>query len=388
MLTILRCSPNMARQLARGGPLLARKSLRDCAATPGFASSSIPHLQVLVSTTTNPFFNLATEEWLFRNGDISGHTLFLWRNEPTVVIGRCQNPWKECNLQAMQEKGVHMARRSSGGGAVYQDLGNTNFTFLSSTDNFDKHRNSGIIIEALKKWGLKASTSGRNDIVVGSADEPLKISGAAYKLAPPRALHHGTLLIGVDMTALSSLLNPSKLKLQSKGVASVASRVTNLQTLSKDITHESLSAAVIDAFCQHHRGTDVTVQELDHAFLQEQATLKATYDSISDEKWRFGETPEFSHHIEGRFESPSPWGTIDVHIDSRKGIITEVKVFSDSLYPVLIDSLAAALTSKPYDSTGIDAAMAELAVDSSLAAEIADLPQHLTPFATWLKASL
>ena len=171
-------------------------------------------------------------------------------------------------------QGVHLARRSSGGGAVYQDLGNTNFTFLSSTDNFDKIRNSGIIIDALGKWGLRATTSGRNDIVVGPDDAPLKVSGAAYKLSPPRALHHGTLLIDVNIGALSSLLNPNKLKLQSKGVSSVAARVTNLKKLDEGITHETLSEEVIAAFCRHYSSVPVTPQTLDHSFLQQQDDLR------------------------------------------------------------------------------------------------------------------
>ena len=214
----------------------------------GMSTSGVPKLQVLVSNTNDPFFNLATEEYLFRFGDVSVNTLYLWRNEPTIVIGRCQNPWKECNVQAMEDKGVHLARRFSGGGAVYQDLGNTNFTFLSSVDNHDKERNSGIIIRALEKFGLKANASGRNDIEIDGH----KISGAAYKIAPPRALHHGTLLINVDMTALGNLLNPNKLKLQSKGVKSVTARVANLQTLNAAISHEALSDAVVDSFCAHY----------------------------------------------------------------------------------------------------------------------------------------
>ncbi|EKX52523.1 hypothetical protein GUITHDRAFT_101692 [Guillardia theta CCMP2712] len=216
-------------------------------------SLSSKKLRILISEDHDPFFNLATEEWLFRTGDVTCNTMFLWRNEPTIVIGRCQNPWKECNIQKMNDKGVHLTRRYSGGGTVYQDLGNTNFTFLSSTTNFDSKKNSQVIIEALKTFGLTATISGRNDIQV----DGLKISGAAYKLAPPRvmryeedededededleeykALHHGTLMINVDLTALGSLLNPNKLK---------------LQTWSDKITHESLSLALIDAFCAHH----------------------------------------------------------------------------------------------------------------------------------------
>jgi lipoate-protein ligase A len=205
-------------------------------------------IRVLMSKTQDPFFNLATEEWLFRSGDITRPTLFLWRNEPTVVIGRCQNPWKECDISKLRAKGVHLARRFSGGGTVYQDLGNTNFTFLTSLANHDKERNSQIIIKALSSFGLSAETSGRNDLIVGG----FKVSGAAYKLAPPRALHHGTLLINVDMAALAGLLNPNKLKLQSKGIASVASRVKNLKELCPILSHEALCSAIVTSFCNYY----------------------------------------------------------------------------------------------------------------------------------------
>lgn len=254
----------------------------------GMSTSGVPKLQVLVSNTNDPFFNLATEEYLFRFGDVSVNTLYLWRNEPTIVIGRCQNPWKECNVQAMEDKGVHLARRFSGGGAVYQDLGNTNFTFLSSVDNHDKERNSGIIIRALEKFGLKANASGRNDIEIDGH----KISGAAYKIAPPRALHHGTLLINVDMTALGNLLNPNKLKLQSKGVKSVTARVANLQTLNAAISHEALSDAVVDSFCAHYGAPRLEPELLDASELKKQPNLAKVYEEIQDKAWRFGETPQ------------------------------------------------------------------------------------------------
>jgi len=249
-------------------------------------------------------------------------------------------------------------------------------------------RNSAIIMEALSKWGLTATTSGRNDIVVGPTHQPLKVSGAAYKLSPPRALHHGTLLIDVDMTALSSLLNPNKLKLQSKGVASVAARVTNLKQVKAGITHESLSSAVIDAFCAHYGSERLEPIILDHSLLLQEEKLKKTCDELMDVKWRFGETPLFEHHLQTRFESPSPWGTIDVHIDSKKGVILQSEVFSDSLYPVLIQALAASLQGVSYDKTCIDEAMAKVLNDSSLAAEVPDLPLYVPALATWLKASL
>jgi len=344
-----------------------------------------PGIRVLVSNTHNPFLNLATEEWLFRSGDISVNTLYLWRNEPTIVIGRCQNPWKEVNVQKMEADGVHLARRFSGGGTVYQDLGNTCFTFLSSMENYNKERNSGIIIKALEKFGISANTSGRNDIEVDGH----KVSGAAYKLAPPRALHHGTLLINVEMTALSALLNPNKLKLQSKGVASVTARVSNLKTLNPDISHDSLTAAVIESFCDFYGSPTLEPELLDEKELEKlsNGAIQKVYGEMRDDKWRYGETPAFSHHLESRFESPSPWGTIDVHIDSHKGKINEAKVFSDSLYPNLIDALAKALSSGVmYDPKGVDQAMAVLLADAKDA--VPDLDAHVADLGKWLKTAL
>jgi len=302
------------------------------------------------------------------------------------VIGRCQNPWKECRIQEMEEHGVHLARRRSGGGAVYQDLGNTNFTFLSSTANLDKERNSAIIMRALQStFSLDANTSGRNDIEIDGH----KISGAAYKLAPPRALHHGTLLIDVDIGALGRYLNPNKLKLQSKGIASVAARVINLKSLNSEITHETLSASIIQAFCEHYGSPLLEAELLDASDLHKIEELQAVHDEIKDRRWRFGETPAFSHHLEGRFEAPLPWGSIDVHIDSAKGKILQAKVFSDSLYPILIDQLAEVLTGATYDPEGIDGAMAALeATAVGIDATRGEFCEHVKVLGVWLKESL
>jgi len=160
-------------------------------------TTQVTKLKVYESMSNDPFFNLATEDWLLREGDFS-HTLFLWRNAPTIVIGRHQNPYKECLLQKMDEKGITLARRHSGGGAVYQDLGNSIFTFISPQNEFSKEKNSQIIINALATFNIKAEASGRNDILV----DGLKVSGSAYKIQPPRALHHGTLLIDTNLDDL------------------------------------------------------------------------------------------------------------------------------------------------------------------------------------------
>ena len=218
-------------------------------ASEPYPASKKKNVRVYISESHDPFFNLATEDWLFRNADLEEETLFLWRNKPTIVIGRNQNPWKEIHIGKMEEAGVVLSRRQSGGGAVYQDLGNTNFTFVSHRDEFSKERNNAILVAALASFNVPVVASGRNDIVM-SGDDGRKISGSAFKFTKDRAFHHGTLLIDVQLNALGALLNPSKAKLLSKGITSVAARVVNLTEINSAITHESLSAAIMREFYQ------------------------------------------------------------------------------------------------------------------------------------------
>jgi len=249
-------------------------------------------LRILKSAVTNPWFNLATEDWIFNTLDPDSHTLFLWRNSETVVIGRSQNPWVECKIDKMEADDVFLARRQSGGGAVFHDLGNTNFTFLSPKDDYDQAANFTIIISALKKLGIEADLSGRNDMQVGDK----KISGSAFKHAADRSFHHGTLLVNANMQKLGDYLNPHPLKLKAKGIKSVRSRVANLVEFNEDINHETLSEAIIEAFCEYY-GDTAPVEELDEASLAQQPTLNKYYQQMADWDWRFGKTPEFTHHI-------------------------------------------------------------------------------------------
>lgn len=138
-------------------------------------------LRLLLSESNDPWFNLAVEECIFRQMPATQRVLFLWRNAETVVIGRAQNPWKECNTRRMAEDGIRLARRSSGGGAVFHDLGNCCFTFLAGKPEYDKSVSTEIILRALTSLGVPAEASGRNDLVVNTADGLRKISGSAYR---------------------------------------------------------------------------------------------------------------------------------------------------------------------------------------------------------------
>ena len=326
-------------------------------------------LRILKSAVTNPWFNLATEDWIFNTLDPDSHTLFLWRNSETVVIGRSQNPWVECKTDKMKADDVFLARRQSGGGAVFHDLGNTNFTFLSPKAEYDQAANFTIIINALKSLGIDATLSGRNDMQVGDK----KISGSAFKHAIDRSFHHGTLLVDADMQKLSDYLNPHPLKLQAKGIKSVRARVANLVEFNDTINHDILSQAIIEAFCEYYDQT-IEVEELDEASLAEQPTLNKYYQQMADWDWRFGKTPEFSHRLETRFD----WGMIDLHMDVKQAVIEQVIIFSDALNIGLIDDLKEALTGVKYHKNNIKAKL------DSLNQAQPDLAVQINDFTQWL----
>lgn len=326
-------------------------------------------LRILKSEVTNPWFNLATEDWIFQELDSDTHILFLWRNAETVVIGRSQNPWVECKTDKMEEDGVYLARRQSGGGAVFHDLGNTNFTFLSPKEDYNQDANFQIIINALNKLGIEATQSGRNDMQVGDR----KISGSAFKHAVDRSFHHGTVLVNANMQKLADYLNPHPLKLQAKGIKSVRSRVANLVEFNDSITHESLSQAIIDAFCDYY-GETVDVEELDEASLKNEPHLNKYYQQMADWNWRFGKTPAFSHHIETRFD----WGIIDLHLDVEQALIKDVVIFSDALNVELIEVLKAALVGTRYTLDSVQSTLDNL---KQTQPEVAD---QVTDFQAWL----
>lgn len=309
-------------------------------------------LRILRTKVTNPWFNLATENWILHDLDPDTFTLYLWRNDNAVVIGRYQNPWVECKVEKMEADGVCLARRESGGGAVYHDLGNSNFTFLSSKENYRQGDNFSIIVNALAKLGIEAAKSGRNDVVV----EEKKISGSAFRQTATRCFHHGTLLIDADITKLGDYLSPNRLKLESKGIKSVRSRVANLVDFVSGLDHEKVCEAIIESFCDFH-GEKVEVEWLDEETLKQIQSLDEHYQKLSDWQWRFGRTPDFSHQMETRFE----WGMIALHLDVEKAHVQKCKIFSDALDTSLVELLEKKLVGMLYNSQGVSEHLTALA---------------------------
>ena len=330
-------------------------------------------VRILVSETFDPWFNLATEDYIFRDMDPEVKILYLWRNDSTVVIGRFQNPWSECNTEKMKEDNIKLARRQSGGGAVYQDLGNTNFTFLSSKSSFDKSVNNSIIIKALSHFGIEAFSSGRNDLMVNTVDGDKKFSGSAFKETKDRAFHHGTLLINADMGKLSNYLNPNKKKLETKGITSVKARVVNLKELNSQITHELLCNRIIEEFAGYYEA-EIKVEILDFDYLKSLPKLNDYFLKLSDWSWRFGEAPVFNHQMTEYFS----WGLIEVHLDVQKGIVEKAQIFSDSLHPEMIEHLMASLQNIPYTKEAFSQA---ISIQSQNLPMISD---YLKEFEDWI----
>ena len=287
-------------------------------------------LRLLISDSYDPWFNLAVEECIFRQMPATQRVLFLWRNADTVVIGRAQNPWKECNTRRMEEDNVRLARRSSGGGAVFHDLGNTCFTFMAGKPEYDKTISTSIVLNALNALGVSAEASGRNDLVVKTAEGDRKVSGSAYRETKDRGFHHGTLLLNADLSRLANYLNPDKKKLAAKGITSVRSRVTNLTELLPGITHEQVCEAISETFARQ-----------------------------SSWEWNFGQAPAFSHLLDERFT----WGGVELHFDVEKGHITRTQVFTDSLNPAPLEALAGRLQGCLYRADMLQQECEALLVD-------------------------
>lgn len=335
-------------------------------------------LRLLLSDSHDPLFNLAVEECIFRQMDPNQRVLFLWRNANTVVIGRAQNPWKECNTRRMEEDGVTLARRSSGGGAVFHDLGNSCFTFMAGKPEYDKSISTAIVLDALKRLGVEAFASGRNDLLVATPDGERKVSGSAYRETHDRGFHHGTLLLDADLGRLANYLNPDPKKLAAKGISSVRSRVANLCELLPGIDHQQVSEALQEAFFSHY-GERV---QSEHISPEQMPDLPGFVDTFARQRsweWNFGHAPAFSHQLDERFG----WGGVELHFDVEKGVIGRAQIFSDSLDPAPLDALAARLPGTAYRADALDDLLGQWRSEFAAARQ-----SELEELSRWLLAAL
>jgi lipoate---protein ligase len=292
--------------------------------------------KIIRSDSFDPTYNLALEEFLTKNVVEDDIILYLWQNERTVVIGKNQNYWSEVNAPAAEADCVTVVRRLSGGGAVFHDLGNLNFTFILRKENYDVQRQLSVIIDALGNLGIKAEKTGRNDIEADGR----KFSGNAFFKSSAGWYHHGTLMVDVDKEKLGKYLNVSTAKLQSKGVKSVKARVVNLKELREDITIEMLCDELYKAFGRIY-GCDpikISPEEIDWAEVE---NLQERYSSW---EWTKGRKIPFTVQIEKRFA----WGNIDLQMNVEGGIIKDAICYSDAMNENIGEEIAKGLIGTEY----------------------------------------
>lgn len=305
----------------------------------------IETLRTYESGSFDPYLNLAMEQHLLETVEGGCCLLYLWQNQNTVVIGRNQNPWSECRASLLEEEGGHLARRLSGGGAVFHDLGNLNFTFLVPTEDYDLEKQQRVLLSACRSFGIPAELSGRNDLTAGGR----KFSGNAFYQNGSRSYHHGTLLLNVNREKLSRYLTPSKAKLEAKGVPSVRSRVVNLIELCPSITVVSLKKALIAAFEEVY-GIKSCPESIPDADQTRIAELREFYSSWS---WRFGKKLPFTVRCEGRF----PWGGVELQLDINEGFIRAAKLYTDAMNDGLASELESVITGKSFRKEDIKLAL-------------------------------
>ena len=287
---------------------------------------------------TDPHENLAAEKVLMDALGPGEAMLYLWQNLNTVVIGKNQNAWLECRTSLLEEEGGSLARRLSGGGAVYHDLGNLNFTFLMCKEDYDLDKQVTVIQRACELEGIRAEKSGRNDLLADGR----KFSGNAFYQDKVHAYHHGTLMINVNKDELGRYLSPPKAKLEAKGVASVRSRVVNLTELSPTLTIEGMRANMTRAF-EDVYGMTAESFVLTDKMQAQIAALKEVYGSWD---YLYGAPLSFTFSCDEKFE----WGYVGLQLDAKSGIINQVGINTDAMDWTLPDTIIKALTGCRFDT--------------------------------------
>ena len=293
------------------------------------------HLQIIISNQYNPFLNRAVEQYLTDHQKEDTVTMYLWKNERTVVVGYNQNPFAECNVRLLLDQGGHLMRRGTGGGAVYHDLGNINFSVIVDKSLYDVRKQLSVIQDALLSYGLQTEISGRNDLTCGGR----KFSGNAFAKGQHNNLHHGTLLIKTDGAMMQRYLNVDKAKLMKHGVSSVRSRVVNLSELVPELTSESIKQPLTNSFEKVYGGK---AELLDFDTYINMAEVQSIMSDISSRSFLFGRWEQFKTTKKAQF----PWGSVDIalQIDEAQSLIKETQIASDCLEPETIQQAEQLLT--------------------------------------------
>ncbi len=300
----------------------------------------------------DPSINLALEEYVVRTFDPSEDYVLFYINQPSIIIGKHQNTIEEINAPYVEKNNIIVVRRISGGGAVYHDFGNLNFSFLTKYDstrvnNFIQFTKP--IVEALQKMGIPAEMTGRNDIVANGR----KISGNAQFSTTKKMFSHGTLLFDSNIEDVVNALNVSGEKITSKGIKSVRSRVANItEFLEKPMTMAEFRQAVLASIFQTEG--EIPTYQLTEADWQ--AVHQLSKEKYQTWEWNYGRSPEFNIQQKHRF----PFGQIDARIQVKDGLITEIKFFGDFLGHGDLSEVENRLLKQQYQAAKLEEALADI----------------------------
>ncbi|WP_458353094.1 lipoate--protein ligase [Peribacillus frigoritolerans] len=303
---------------------------------------------------TDPRINLAIEEYALKHLNIDETYLLFYINRPSIIIGRNQNTIEEINSDYVDEKGITVVRRLSGGGAVYHDLGNLNFSFITKDDgdsfhNFKKFTQP--VVETLEKLGIHAELSGRNDILA----EGKKISGNAMFSTKGRMFSHGTLLFQSEMDHIVSALKVKKDKIESKGIKSIRSRVGNIADFLKEpmSVEEFRSFLLQNIFKDSGEVTEYVLTETDWEKIHE-----ISEDRYQNWEWNYGKSPKFNLQNSHRF----PVGSVDIRLEVNRGIIENCKIYGDFFGVGEVADIERKLTGIRYEKEAISRVLDEIDV--------------------------
>ena len=306
-------------------------------------------MEYLISDSTDPAFNLALEQYVFDALPRDRSYLILWQNDNTVVVGKYQNTFSEIDADYVREHGVKVVRRLSGGGAVYHDLGNLNFTYIADAGEM-RQINFRLfcdpVIETLASYGVAAEVSGRNDMTVDGK----KFSGNAQYIKHGRVRHHGTIMIRSDLSAVASALKPEKAKMESKGVRSVRSRVANLgDYLPEGTTVEQFRDRFLETLSRRETMHPYRLSEKDLAAVRE--LKESVYDTY---EWNYGRSPAGAVTCSERIEGA---GRIDVRVGTDRGKVRSAAFSGDFFCTGELEELEDSLLGVRYTREDVAAAL-------------------------------